>query len=835
MPLHFLFSRPGALLTYATLAGVTTPVSPVYCKEPVPVVSSVRRTYSFNQNWEFFRIDPKPGVPAPGPAGDDPPAPPTDAVWESVNLPHTARLEPLDAGNGRNFQGVCWYRKTLTPDAAWAGKKILLRFEGAMQVADVWLDGKKLTTHFGGYQPFVLDLTDRLTPGRPAALVIRLDNSDNPQVPPGTPQNRLDFTYFSGMYRDVGLTVADRLHITDEILADTVGGGGVFVTYPEVSKESATVEVRVQVKNDRPSAATASIRCSLSAHLVTSSEPALLSPGETRTFTVRIKVSSPKLWHPEHPDLYNLRTELVVEGGIVDDRATRIGIRRLEFRPAGLFINGEKFFAQGFNRHQDHPYVGYAVSDAQQYRDAKKMRDAGLTSFRSHYPQSPAFMDACDELGILCVVSNAGWQFAGDKVWRERFVRNAHEMVRRDRNHPSAVIWEPFPNETGISEAFGRELNDAVHAEYPGDQAFVAGDQACIAGYRKGDGPKYTDIDWSREIVEGMPFWGREWGDSIDDWGNQQGRVRVARGWGEAPLVTQAVNHAIKLDTMLKRAGGGPAATKLAGAGVWAGIDCYRGYHHQPFLGGSLDLFRLPKFDYYFFQSQRDPAAKVPGVDSGPMVFIANYGTLHSSADVTVFSNCEEVRFHENGRLVATQKPESGYVLDHPPFFFKAKAEHAAKSEYRLPVDLAANSEYDYGAHTTHYKAEGLIGGKVVATHDVRSPGVMSKILLAVDYSGKPLTADGADWIRVYAKVCDGNGTVHPFANDRVTLSVEGEGAVINDASIDANPVRAEAGIATFLVRATKVPGKIILRATSPDLTGADAVIESLPSREEQR
>ena len=367
-----------------------------------------------------------------------------------------------------------------------------------------------------------------------------------------------------------------------------------------------------------------------------------------------------------------------------------------------------------------------------------------------------------------------------------------------------------------------------MHAEYPGDQCFVA-------GAPEGKGRDYVDVGWGREIVEGLPTWGREWGDSVDDWGNQQGRVRVARGWGEAPLVTQAVNHAIKLDTMLKNAGGGRAETKLAGAGVWAGIDCYRGYHHQPFLGGSLDLFRLPKFDYYFFQSQRDPGANVPGVDSGPMVFIASHATLYSSATVPVFSNCEEVRFYENGKPLETRKPEAGYVLAHPPFFFKTKRAVAAASAYALPDDLAANSEYPYAAHDVVYKAEGLIGGKVVATHTVRAPGVMRKLAIEVDYAGRPLTADGSDWIRVYVKICDGNGTVHPFGDDFVKLVAEGEGAVIGDASIAANPVRAEAGIATFLVRASEVPGKIILRATAPDLKGAEAVIVSEPDRESLR
>ena len=417
----------------------------------------------------------------------------------------------------------------------------------------------------------------------------------------------------------------------------------------------------------------------------------------------------------------------------------------------------------------------------------------------------------------------------GKQIWAERFLQNAREMVRRDRNHPSAIIWEPFPNETQYSEEFARSLHDIVRAEYPGDQCFTAGDPEI------GHAKKFVEVAWSREPVPGKPFWCREWGDSVNNWGDQQGRVRVARGWGEVPLITQAVNHAIKLDTMLKTAGGNPAATRMAGSGLWAGIDCYRGYHYQPFFGGCLDLFRIPKFDYYFFQSQRDPAVKTTGVDCGPMVFIANYASPYSPANVTVFSNCSEVRFYENGRCIATQKPDSGYVLDHPPFTFKTKAENAGKCAYPLTYDNAANSEYPYHFQDAEYKAEGLIDGKVVATHLVKAPGVMRKIRLEVDYAGRELTADGGDWIRVYAKICDSRGTVHPFADAPVTFSVEGEGSIIGDASIGANPVKAEAGIATVLVRASGRPGKITVRAAAFGLQPGETVIESVPPALPQR
>ncbi len=284
-------------------------------------------------------------------------------------------------------------------------------------------------------------------------LTVRLDNSDNPQVPPGKPQNKLDFTYFGGLYRSVSLEVLNPLHISDPMLANKVAGGGVFVTCPKAAVAGATVQVRTDVVNE----SSTSRNCTVTQTLVgpdgttagTASDTQVVPVGDGKIAEQRIEVVSPKLWHPYHPYLYVLHTVVMDGQDVVDDVYTRLGIRSIRFdNSTGLYINGERFCSIGANRHQDHPYVGYALSDEAQYRDAKKFRDAGFTSYRSHYPQSPAFMDACDELGILAIVSNPGWQFNGDDLFKQRVYQNAREMVRRDRNHPSVVIWEAQLNES---------------------------------------------------------------------------------------------------------------------------------------------------------------------------------------------------------------------------------------------------------------------------------------------------------------------------------------------------------------------------------------------------
>jgi beta-galactosidase len=770
-----------------------------------------RQVLSFNQGWTFFRVD-------------DPKAPATDAIpddshWEKVNLPHTVRLEPVNASGGRNFQGICWYSRHFAAADSWKDHILYLRFEGAMQVADVWLNGQKLTTHFGGYQPFTIDISKAVKFGSDNMLTIRLDNSDNKEVPPGKPQNQLDFTYFGGLYRDVDLYVLDPLHVTDEILADKIAGGGVFVSYPTVSETSAIVQVQTDILNEyaetKKTNVTEDIRDSDGGIVASASADLSLPAGTSNVATQQLTVKNPKLWHPDHPDLYTLITTIKDGDRITDTVHTRIGIRQIRFTVAdGLLINGKRYLANGANRHQDHPYVGYAIPASGQWRDVKRLRDFGFTSFRSHYPQDRAFFDACDELGMLVIVSNPGWQIGGDDLFTKRVLQDAREMIRRDRNRPSVILWEAQLNETyAYDRKIFPQLQKLVHEEYPFDGCYSAGDSA-----EKTAGGAEWDVVYNYGKGD-KPHWQREYGDGpVDNWTDQQSASRVSRGWGETPMLVQAWKHIDQFNTLLSEKGS-PA---LCGVGIWAGIDAYRGYHHQPFLGGPIDLFRLPKFDAYFFQSQRPPQIHVSGLNDGPMVFIANFATLQSPTTVTVFSNCQQVRLWQNGKQIATQNPVTNLTgLTHPPFTFTiGKDIGQASTMFMTGVSKP-------GDKIGELKAEGLIDGKVVATHLVRAPGVPKRLELQADLDGRDLTADGSDWVRVYAHVCDARGTTYPYADDSITFTVTGPGELITDSNAANNPVRAEAGIATALVRASKDPGEITVRATAFGLTASEIKIQS--------
>jgi beta-galactosidase len=794
-------------------------------KQEWPREPTTRLIFNFNQSWQFFREDA--GNPAVVVSADRQIKKIDPIDWEVVNLPHTVRLEPLDASGGRNFQGICWYSKHFPADPAWKDRIVCLKFQGAMQVADVWLNGQLVHTNYCGYLPFTVDITEALRHGEENTVTLRLNNADNSAVPPGKPQDQLDFTYFGGLYRSVDLIVMDHVYITDPILRDQPAGGGIFVTIPLIEAERASVAVRTEITHAGYGTSSCSIRQELYApdgNLAASVEtPLSLSAGHYQTVAQQIDVLAPMLWHPDHPHLYVLHTSVLRDGKSVDDQFTRVGIKRIAFdREKGLSINGERYFSIGANRHQDHPYVGYALPASAHYKDVKKLRDAGFTSYRSHYPQDPAFMDACDELGMMAIVSNPGWQFMGDQVFRERAYKNARNMVRRDRNHASVILWESQMNETDNSTV-AAELYRIVHQEYPGDQAFAAGDRVKqpVSGFSA------WDVQYSNNRGE-RPEWTREWGDLVDNWTDQQGPNRVARGWGETSMLSQVDLHFAMLDRIFKEQKEPVTAERArpSGAGLWAGIDAYRGYHHQPFLGGPLDLFRIPKFDYSMFQSQRPPtmSTDLPNVDTGPMVFIATYATFQSSKSIVVFSNCDQVRLIQNGKEVGTKSPEPDHALPHPRFLFTVSRFSQERSMLFGTNVATPNTEVG------ELRAEGLIGGKVVATHVQLAPGTPTQLLLTPDLCGRDLFADGGDWLRVYARVCDTRGTTYPYGDDLITFTVSGEGSLIDDVRIRANPVRAEAGIATALIRATTKPGTIAVRASAFGLSSAEQEIRTVPA-----
>lgn len=729
----------------------------------------------FTRDWQFARADLSEAAALAG-----------DAAWTPATLPHTAKVEALVTGAPGSetcqWQGTAWYRKAFTVPAEAEGRSVWLKVEGAMNVADVWLDGEKLGRHLGGWTPFGFDLTDRVRPGAEHVLAVRLDNTDNALTGP-KPLADLDFNYYGGLYRDVHLVVKDRLHITDPILADKVASGGVFARTLSASPELAEEWVQVHVANTDGRPRTFAVRAVLvdaDGHVAAeaTSAPVVLAPGSDTEVVQTLRVVGPELWSPLTPTLYTLRTEVVEDGRVVDAEETRVGLRRIEISADGFVINGEPMFLRGTNRHQEVPYVGYAISAAAQWRDARKIKDAGFDYVRlSHYLHDPAFMDACDALGLVVMDCIPGWQYFDreSEAFAQLQLANCRTMIRRDRNHPCVILWEVSLNESWMTDEFVAASHALGHEEYPGDQCYTCGwtdgYDVFIQARQHGGCEDVTDRACLVSEYGDWEYYAQNAGLDQDAWADlapDDANSRQLRWHGERALLQQATNF--------QEAHNDNRKTIAFADGLWVMFDYNRGYAPDVESSGCMDLFRLPKFSYWFFQSQRDPGEAYAEADSGPMAFVASYWTPDSPTDVRVFSNCDEVELRLNGRAVARQRPDADRLsthLAHPPFTFAVGAFEPGTLE-----------------------AVAYLDGQEAARHAVRTPGPVARLALHVDESGEPFAVDGKDQVFVHARLLDAHGTLVPDAWHNVAFGVTGEAEVVG-----ANPYSSEAGIASALVQ----------------------------------
>ncbi|HZL43232.1 MAG TPA: glycoside hydrolase family 2 TIM barrel-domain containing protein [Verrucomicrobiae bacterium] len=725
----------------------------------------------FNQEWRFNRADEFQGQ-----LRDF-----DDRSWEAVSLPHTPRIEALVSGqNARQWQGICWYRKHFQLPAGADNKEILLRFEGAMNVADVWVNGN-LAGHFlGGYLPYVTDISRLIAPGETNVIAVRLDNRDNPITGP-KPLTTLDFNLYGGLYRTASLVVKDKLHITDPIFADTVAGGGVFVTFPSVSSNEATVQVRTQIGNSDTIPRSFILKTTLfdaagNAVASDASPDTELARGARRELVQQIKVLKPNLWSPKSPCLYQLRSELRAGRETIDVTETRVGIRRIHIDKDGFWIKGERMRLRGVNRHQEYPYIGNAVPQQAQYRDALKIKQAGFDYIRlSHYPQSPAFLDACDELGLVVMNSIMGWQYFGrDPAFSETKLRECRQLVRRDRNHPCVILWEVSLNESAMPRSFIDQAHAITHQEYPGDQCFTAG---WLEGYdvfmqarQHGGCLSITNKPCVISEYGDWEYYAQNAGFEQNRWKDLQPSERSSRqlrGNGEVRLLQQAMNFQEAHNDNLR--------TTAFADSAWVMFDYNRGYAPDLESSGIMDIFRIPKFSYWFFRSQRDPNELIAGRPLGPQVFIANYWTAQSPLQVRIFSNCDEIALYLNHRLIERRRPEAsraGSRLNHPPFVFSL-------------------DRFEPGT----LLAIGYLNGREAARDERRTPGETSRLTVRFDTADRPLGGSGKDAVFCYADARDSAGTLVPQGAAPVFFGTAGAGKIIG-----ANPIVTEAGTATILL-----------------------------------
>lgn len=663
-----------------------------------------------------------------------------------VSLPHSIDEGELgfEASGCVNRQQPAWYRRSF----GWKkrGERQFLHFEAIMGKSRITLNGKVVAEHFGGYLPIHVEVTGILKEGD-NLIEVWCDNSNDPNYPPGKRQDILDFTYFGGIYRDAYLIETGEAYVADS------GEGGVWITSNLGDDGKWNVRADVALGGDTKGA---------TAELYYDGER-VESP---------FNPENPALWSPDEPNLHNLRIDVKKGGKLVDRVRVRFGIRDFEMTPNGFVLNGKPYPKKliGANRHQDYAFIGNAMPNSLHWRDVKKFKDCGMNIFRAaHYPQDPAFMDACDEMGMFVIDATPGWQFWNRKnpAFERRVYDDIEKMVRRDRSRPSLLFWEPILNETHFPGDFTTNAVATVkrNALPPNDKC------ACDL---QSAGSDMCDIPYAHAPVAGCAAFCREWGDAVDNWNAQCSVSRVLREWGEVAQVRQA-RHYQKWIADLKS-----LVPAHFGGCLWHGADHARGYHPDNFYGGILTYARQKKYSWYAVKA---------ALTEKPFVFAAHEMAPYSPEEFAVFANCP----YEATLMGKPFDPKK-------PFF-----DHIERKNILWTRKRAPRSETD---PVLNFTATLPDGSKTVSYPSRR----LSQIKLELDTEGLAPVADGGDLVAVIATLADDIGTPKRYDTETILFTLEGEADIVGE-----NPQQTRWGEAVVLVRPhfAKTPQPLKIRAAT--------------------
>jgi beta-galactosidase len=799
-----------------------------------PPLSEPRRA-SFNDDWRFFRGD---ASAAEQPEFDD-------SHWTSLRLPHDWAIDgPFDPALNPHtgalpISGTGWYRKTFNIAPNSARRYYSIEFDGAMANSRVWLNGHELGGRPYGYIGFAFDLTPYLRAnGAPNVIAVRLaPEANSSRWYPG-----------AGIYRNVWL---------DSTGPVSVARWGTYVTTPQVSRNSATITVKTDLLNRLADESILTVRSSVvdgSGKLVTHIDTQTRVPGSgSQTVATRLTVQRPRLWDIDDPYLYSLITELISGGEVVDRYVTPFGVRTISFDPnKGFALNGRPLKLHGVCLHHDLGALGAAVNRRATERQLQIMKAAGVNAVRtSHNPPSPELLEYADRMGLL-VIDEAFDMWRIPKVpngyskyfdeWSERDLR---DMVRRDRNHPSIIMWSignEIPEQKspdGWREA--RRLTHLFHdtdPTRPTTSAFNNWDDAIrnkLADEVDVPGFNYKPTFYQR-IHKEHPTW--------TIYGSETASCVSSRGTYHLPLEKYEKHASLQIssyDIIAPRWAYCPDAEFAAqdalpavmGEFVWTGFD-YLG-EPTPYFGsnedvshdwparssyfGMVDLAGFPKDRYYLYQSVWSRK---------PMVHVLPHwnweGRETQEIPVMVYSNAQEVELLLNGKSLGRKKTLATTVT--LPVGPNISASRQFPSKYRLlwPVP------FQPGVLT----AIGYTAGKEVARDEVSTAGAPARIRLVADRSA--IAADGDDVSFVTVRVEDQEGHLCPLADNMVSFQVWGAGRIAavdngNPATVEpfhANYCKAFNGLALLIVRSIpREAGQIHIVATGAGLAPAQLVIDT--------
>ncbi|MFZ0088318.1 MAG: glycoside hydrolase family 2 TIM barrel-domain containing protein [Solirubrobacteraceae bacterium] len=753
-----------------------------------PPAEGASREIGLNQGWLFGGVY-APGAEVPGHS---------ERHFVEVTLPHT--VAPLSWGDWdpRTWEHRWIYRRHIA-GAPLVGGRVFVDFQGVMTSATVFLNGQRIARHDGGYLPWSVELTQHLTP-RDNVLAVVVD-SRQLDVPPDRSRagaRAVDFLQPGGIYRDVALRVAPAVLVSD-----------VFAQPTDVLSGAPGVDVQVTID----AAYLPAGRVTVGAAVLDGPNPVgsagatvtLKHPGETVVALSITGLTGLTLWSPDTPQLYQVQATVTADG-VSHAIQVSMGFREARFELDGFYLNGERLQIIGLNRHQLFPYTGMAAPERLQRRDAELLRhELGCNMVRcSHYPQSPHFLDACDELGLMVWEEPPGWQYVGDQSFQEIVVRNVHDMVMRDRNRPSVIIWGTRLDETTshpVLYAHTRRLARTLDGSRQSSGAMNthstsgwAEDVFAYNDYHSEDGAAILEpplpgvpylVSEAVGVRDGAPLY--RWVDS------------------GATLAQQASRHA-QVNAIAR------TNTAYAGVLAWAGIDYaslsggVRAWHNLKWAG-VLDTFRVPKPGAAFYRSQVDPA-------TAPIVlpvFFWDFGPSSPpdgpGANTMIATNCDSLQIFVDGALLTTAAPDPATLpqLAYPPVL----------------VDLMVD-----GTSFPELRVDGYVGGQLATSLHMSSDPAQDSLMLTVE--DEAIQGDGTDATRFTFRAVDAFGNQRPYAEGDVALILSGPGQLVAE-----NPFSfaTYGGVGGGLIQSRPdTSGTVTVTATHPSLGQARASVTVQPA-----
>jgi beta-galactosidase len=787
----------------------------------------------------------------------------------TVNLPHTCRETPYHYFDDQIYQMVCGYRKSVTIPDDWTDKDVFLCIGAAGHYAEVYCNGEKLASHACGYTAFEVALP--LKAGETGEIAVMVDSRESLDQPPFG--FVIDYMTYGGLYREVWLEGREKTCILDVFVQPKIPARTPLLKKTASAAELAKIRFPGQMESFITFRAANNhkhmfLRQSIYRKGEEDGKPIAAKDLEVEKLknneerATLLLVPDAELWDVERPVLYTLRTELIQAGKSISEGPTldrvdvTFGFRLAQFHADGFYLNGRKLLLRGLNRHQSWPYIGYAAPKSLQRMDAELLKhELGLNAVRtSHYPQSPHFIDRCDELGLLVFTEIPGWQYIGDDAWQEQAVRNTEEMVQQYRNHPSIILWGVRINESRDNDALYQRTNAAAHRL---DPTRPTGGVRC---YKKSS--LLEDVYTYNDFFHDGTNAGCEPKKAVTSDPSKAYLISEYNGHmyptkpfdSEEHRLEHAMRHARVLDAVA-------GEKDIAGSFGWCMFDYNT---HKDFGSGDricyhgvMDMFRNKKLaaDVYSVYQDETPVLNVSSsMDIGEHP-AGNRGRIF------LFTNADEVRMYQNDQFIRsyTKKDSPFKHLRRPPMEITdyigeriREGEHFTPTQAKLVKDMlnhsarfgsgklppsvmakaaVAMAKYgmkpddayqlygkyvgNWGAAATVYRFEAVKDGKVVAAIE-RGPA--EGMRLRAEASQTVLHEnDTYDAALVRLRMEDLRGSTLAFYVGAVTLKAEGPIEIVGP---ETTVLRG--GMGGTIVRTTGEKGEAKLTITAE---GAEPVV----------